>query len=61
MYWGPLMQKDVFSLTFLHSHSRALSTPHSQSPYCSIVLHSPPGHMKNESGPGEEVVMGGVG
>ena len=36
--WAPLTQKDLSPSLSLH---------------CSIVLHSPPGHMKNESGPGD--------
>lgn len=60
--WALLTQKDVLcflSLSRSLSHSPAHSgvLPHFPllSRHCSIVLHSPPGHMKNESGPGDAV------
>lgn len=65
--WALLTQKDVLcflSLSRSLSHSLAHSSalPHfpSLSRHCSIVLHSPPGHMKNESGPGDAVRKWGL-
>lgn len=65
--WALLTQKDVLcflslsrSISRSPAHSGTLLHFLSLSCRCGIVLHLPPGHMKNESGPGDAVRMWGL-